>query len=96
MTPEPENVTVSSPQGAGDTLTKPTKPADETRLAVLADLLADLPEVDRRELIADLSPADRVAIARRLIGSVEQTAFDCSRDVRQPTDKTDRTQRREQ
>jgi hypothetical protein len=60
--------------GAGDTVTKPTEPTDETRLVVLAELLADLPEVDRRELIADLSPADRVAIARRLIASGEQTA----------------------
>ena len=71
---ERENVTVSSQQGAGDTVTKPTEPTDETRLAMLVDLLAALPEADRRELIADLSPADRVAIARRLIGSGEQTA----------------------
>ena len=68
MTPEPENVTVSSQQGADDTLTKPTKPTDETRLVVLAELLADLPEVDRRELIADLPASDRVAIARLLMG----------------------------
>ena len=60
--------------GASDTVTKLTEPTDETRLAVLTDLLADLPEADRRELIADLRPADRVAIARRLIGSGEQTA----------------------
>jgi hypothetical protein len=68
MTPDPENVTASSQQGAGDTVTKPTEPTDETRLAVLADLLAALPEVDRRELIADLPTSDRVAIARLLIG----------------------------
>ena len=55
-------------------MTKPKEPTGETRLAVLAELLTDLPEADRRELIADLSPADRVAIARRLIGSGEQTA----------------------
>jgi hypothetical protein len=55
--------TGNSSSGAGDTVTKPTEPTDETRLAVLAELLAGLPEVDRRELIADLSPADRVAIA---------------------------------
>jgi hypothetical protein len=65
---ERENVTVSSQQGASDTVTKPTEPTDETRLAVLADLLAALPEVDRRELIADLPTSDRVAIARLLIG----------------------------
>jgi hypothetical protein len=35
---------------------------------VLAELLAYLPEVDRRELIADLPTSDRVAIARLLIG----------------------------
>ena len=71
MPSERENVTVSSHQGASDTVTEPTA---ETRLALLADLLAGLPEVGRRELIADLSPADRVAIARQLIGSGEQTA----------------------
>jgi hypothetical protein len=68
MTPEPENVTVSSQQGASDTVTKPTEPTDETRLAVLLDLLAALPETDRRELIADLPTSDRVAIARLLMG----------------------------
>lgn len=67
MTPDPENVTVSSHQGASDTVTKPTEPTDETRLAFLAELLAALPGTDRRSLIADLSPADRVAIARKLI-----------------------------
>ena len=41
---------------------------------MLTDLLANLPETDRRELIADLSPADRVAITRRLIVTGEQTA----------------------
>jgi hypothetical protein len=54
--------------GAGDTVKKLTEPTDETRLAVLAELLTDLPEVDRRELIADLPASDRVAIARLLIG----------------------------
>ena len=53
--------------GASDTVTKPTEPTDETRLAMLADLLAALPETDRRSLIADLPPADRVAIARKLM-----------------------------
>ena len=42
--------------------------ADTHRLAVIADLLADLPEQERREVIADLPPADRAAIARLLIG----------------------------
>jgi len=46
--------------GASDTVTKPTEPTDETRLAMLADLLAALP-------VADLPPADRVAIARKLM-----------------------------
>jgi len=41
-------------------------PAD--RLAVIADLLADLPEQQRREVIADLPAGDRAAIARLLIG----------------------------
>ena len=42
--------------------------SEPDRLAVIADLLADLPEADRREVIAELTPADRMAIARRLIG----------------------------
>ena len=74
MPSEREDVTVSSHQGASDTVTKPTEPTNETRLAMLVDLLAAIPEIDRRSLIADLSTADRVAIARRLIGSGEQTA----------------------
>ena len=37
------------------------------RLTVIADLLADLPEAERRPVIADLPPADRAAIARLLI-----------------------------
>ena len=74
MPSEREDVIVSRHQGASDTVTKPTEPTDETRLAMLVDLLAALPEADRRELIADLPASDRVAIARRLIGSGEQTA----------------------
>jgi hypothetical protein len=42
--------------------------ADKARLAVIADLLAELPDAERREVIADLPPADRAAIARLLIG----------------------------
>ena len=37
------------------------------RLAIIADLLTDLPEAERREVIADLPPTDRAAIARLLI-----------------------------
>lgn len=40
-----------------------------TRLAVLADLLADLPAPERREVIASLPPTDRVAIARLIAGA---------------------------
>jgi len=51
-----------------DRLKEPTQPTpDNTRLAVLADLLADLPETERQILIADLPTADRVTIARILI-----------------------------
>jgi hypothetical protein len=42
------------------------------RLAVIADLLADLPDAERREVIAELPPADRAAIARLLIGRDRQ------------------------
>ena len=42
------------------------------RLAVIADLLADLPDAERREVIAELPPADRAAIARLLIGRNRQ------------------------
>ena len=38
------------------------------RLAVIADLLTDLPDAERREVIAELPPADRAAIACLLIG----------------------------
>ena len=41
---------------------------DANRLPVIADLLADLPESERREVIAELSPVDRATIARLLIG----------------------------
>ena len=37
------------------------------KLGVIADLLVDLPEAERRDVISDLSPTDRVAIARLLI-----------------------------
>jgi len=37
------------------------------RLAIIADLLADLPESERQAVIADLAPADRHTIARLLI-----------------------------
>jgi len=40
----------------------------DNRLSVIADLLADLPETERREVIAELSAGDRVTIARMLIG----------------------------
>jgi Mg/Co/Ni transporter MgtE len=37
-------------------------------LAVLADLLADLPSPQRREVIASLPTEDRAAIARLIAG----------------------------
>ncbi len=43
------------------------KSADSDRLAVIADLLADLPQAERRAVIADLAPADRVTIAGLLM-----------------------------
>ena len=58
--------------GAESVGTDPNAPpladADTTRLAVIADLLADLPDAERRDVISELSPADRVSIARLLIG----------------------------
>jgi hypothetical protein len=35
---------------------------------VIAELLADLPTDQRQEVIAELDPAERLAIARLLIG----------------------------
>ena len=61
---EPTVIPATTP---GDTVTKPTKPPEEPRLAILADLLADLPEADRREVTADLTPAQRVALAKLLL-----------------------------
>ena len=46
--------------------------SDADRLAAIADLLADLPQAERREVIAELPPADRAAIARLLIGRNRQ------------------------
>jgi hypothetical protein len=43
------------------------KSDDSDRLAVVADLLADLPQIERRAVIADLAPTDRVTIAGLLI-----------------------------
>ena len=36
-------------------------------MAVIADLLADLPEAERREVIAGLPTADRVIVAKILL-----------------------------
>jgi len=40
----------------------------EAKLAVLTDLLADLPSPERREVIASLPVADRAAIAKLIVG----------------------------
>ena len=40
----------------------------DAKLAVLADLLADLPSPQRLEVIASLSAEDRAAIARLIAG----------------------------
>ncbi len=44
-----------------------TDSADASPLAVIADLLADLPEDQRRGVISDMAPADRVAVAKMLV-----------------------------
>ncbi len=56
----------------GDPENRPEAPPDPSapdcaRLVVIADLLADLSPAHRREVIAELAPADRAAIARLLI-----------------------------
>ena len=48
------------------------KPNRADRLEVIADLLADRPAAERREVIAELPPTDRAAIARLLIGRSSQ------------------------
>lgn len=48
------------------------RPNRADRLAVIADLLADLPAEERAEVIAELDPAERAAIARLLIGHGKQ------------------------
>lgn len=55
----------------GDTTTEPTQPRYDhsERLSMITDLIADLPQAERREVIATLSPADRVALAKLLIAS---------------------------
>ena len=42
-------------------------PNQAGKLEVIADLLAGLPEAERRDVITELAPADRVAVARLLI-----------------------------
>jgi hypothetical protein len=42
------------------------------RRAVIAGLLVDLPEPERREVIAELAHSDRAAIARMLIRQEQQ------------------------
>jgi len=44
-----------------------TDSAGADPLAVIADLLADLPEDERRGVIADMAPADRVVVAKMLV-----------------------------
>jgi len=44
------------------------EPHDVDHLAVIADLLVGLSQPERQEVIAELVPADRVAITRLLIG----------------------------
>ncbi len=58
----------SGAQSAKNTPESPDTNPDTDRLAVIADLLSDLPQAERREVIAELPPADRAAIARMLIG----------------------------
>jgi len=48
---------------ASDGKTAPNTP----RLAALADVLADIPEEDRRGIVADLNADDRIAIAKMLV-----------------------------
>jgi hypothetical protein len=51
-----------------------TASSTTTRLAVLADLLADLPAAERREVIASLPSTDRAAIAKLLVSPQAQEA----------------------
>ena len=60
----------SGPQSAFEqadatTWAQPQSPHGD-RLAIIADLLADLPQAERREVIADLPPEDRLTIAKML------------------------------
>ena len=52
----------SEPENAPDSAS-----SDHNRLAVIADLLADLPEAQSREAISQLTPQDHVAVAQLLI-----------------------------
>ncbi len=62
----------TTPAGQAGTSEPAQADADKARLAVIADLLADLPDNERREVIAELPPADRAGIARLLIGRNRQ------------------------
>jgi hypothetical protein len=45
-------------------------PAPSPHLAAIADLLANLTEDERRAVIADMAPADRVAVAKLLVAGL--------------------------
>ena len=57
---------VCLPDGESDATPNETIEGDD-RLTVIADLLADLPQAERRAVIAELTSADRAKVASLLI-----------------------------
>ena len=66
VTDSPSAVVPKSVPSEHENVSEPVNPHFD-RLAVIADLLADLPQAERREVIDELPPSDRAAIARLLI-----------------------------
>ncbi len=65
---EPPHGTADAP---GNSLAAPG--VDDVRLLLIADLLTELPETERREAIAELSLADRLAVAKLIIRQTKET-----------------------
>ena len=73
--PQNKDLTKSDAPACTDACTSKGEngPNRADRLAVIADLLTDLSADQRAEVIADLDPAERVAIARLLIGKEDSS-----------------------
>ncbi len=68
----PESQMDTTPAGQAGASEPAHAEADKARLAVIADLLCQLPETKRRDLIEELPPVEQERIARLLIERSQQ------------------------